>query len=1147
MRVTIPKNNGEAVSDGRRTGDDQRDSKASPVQPSSGPNGQGAGTTLPVQEHHGGAQALPIYSSGNPKPDPLVCSICGQGPFKSRSGLGVHRTAKHKETVHAEVEARVDAKAAAKPNASGNRQWTPAEEIIMAEHEATLLLAQPNMLGKEINISIGQKLGRSDEAVKRRRQRAEYKVLAASIKSRTAAGESDEPNQGDTPPVEPTAGEPPEVPQLSQVIRSLIHSVKTSTDPIIKALANAYLDTRSEDGLVDIPKTAVSEAFSQWMRVTFPGKERRETRKKGRKGARRRKRRRPPGSQSNHTKGMPQGGEKGREEPALNKPAGTGKLTRAQRRSRARWKSQTAFRSNAYQAGKKTLNGEFDQDFEESSTAFQPKAEHFKFWGALFSTASTSDRRKFTPTTVHWEILEPVSPAEVQKALGKSKDNTPGPDRLTKGDLQKLDPQVLADWFNLFLATGYPPEELLKGTVSLIPKVDAPKVSTDLRPITVSSKFLRTFHSIMASRMDRHLELPVLQRGFRTRVDGCADNLWILRNLIKSKSRNFEPLSIGLCDLKNAFGSCSHDSILVACHRLGVPAPLVNYIRESLTGFTVSFKGDSANERYQVRAGVLQGDPLSSVIFNCVMALVCCDFTPQVGVKTPGGVSVPYVCYADDTVLLGDNHNELSILSGDFERAAGKCGMRMNAKKCATLSLRREVSKTKRIYVDSKSFIRFNDEPVPAMHLAETYKYLGLKVSSNGVETKPIFEGFVEKLKRISRARIDPGQRLFTLRQLLIPQYHHALVLGGSGLGLLDRLDKAVRKQIRTWLHLPHDTPLGAFHAKAKDGGLEIPCLKLEIPRLRAWRFGNLETFHPLYRLVIADPVCNRAFSVDSEYPKREGSILCDRRAVQLYWANKLQTSIDGMGLKNANCSPLSHKWVTSAYPMVSASEFIKGIHVRLAVLKTNLRASRGNRSGQGKACRACGPTVNESLGHILQQCYMSHGLRTKRHNTLVDLVSKFASRKGWSVLKEPVINKPRPPDFDTTSQSSLQGSLKPDLLIYRRNKVFIVDPTVIADGDPKRPGVDILAERDLEKIEKYDNELVRDFCADLLGRPPDLQIRVAGLAVTWRGVISPGALKVLIDRSQLGLSHTIATFLAVRTLVGGWRIWNGRKVHATA
>jgi hypothetical protein len=78
------------------------------------------------------------------------------------------------------------------------------------------------------------------------------------------------------------------------------------------------------------------------------------------------------------------------------------------------------------------------------------------------------------------------------------------------------------------------------------------------------------------------------------------------------------------------------------------------------------------------------------------------------------------------------------------------------------------------------------------------------------------------------------------LRVFRLPRFYPVWTFGRFNAGILRRLDIRVRNAIRTWLPLPHDVPVGYFHAPTNAGGLGIPQLSRFIPLLRLKRFERL-------------------------------------------------------------------------------------------------------------------------------------------------------------------------------------------------------------------------------------------------------------------------------------------------------------------
>ena len=99
-------------------------------------------------------------------------------------------------------------------------------------------------------------------------------------------------------------------------------------------------------------------------------------------------------------------------------------------------------------------------------------------------------------------------------------------------------------------------------------------------------------------------------------------------------------------------------------------------------------------------------------------------------------------------------------------------------------------------------------------------------------------QGILNKLKSF---KLKPNQKVILLKTYILPKYYHGLVLRRVTLGLLNKLDVIVKKFLKTILHLPADTPNGSFYTPVKSGGMGIPLLKLQIPKVILGRMQSLK------------------------------------------------------------------------------------------------------------------------------------------------------------------------------------------------------------------------------------------------------------------------------------------------------------------
>ena len=127
---------------------------------------------------------------------------------------------------------------------------------------------------------------------------------------------------------------------------------------------------------------------------------------------------------------------------------------------------------------------------------------------------------------------------------------------------------------------------------------------------------VRCFHRILAQRIEIHLPFSTRQKAFRA-GDGVADSVWFIQAVIKHHQDSVRPLNVAFLNRKKAFHSVSHQSILVAAARLGVPPPFLRYIRELYSNAVTTLRiGPDVSTSIRLGRGIRQGEPLSVHLFN---------------------------------------------------------------------------------------------------------------------------------------------------------------------------------------------------------------------------------------------------------------------------------------------------------------------------------------------------------------------------------------------------------------------------------------------------------------------------------------------------------------------------------------------------
>ena len=467
---------------------------------------------------------------------------------------------------------------------------------------------------------------------------------------------------------------------------------------------------------------------------------------------------------------------------------------------------------------------------------------------------------------------------------------------------------------------------------------------------------------------------------------------------------------------------------------MGVPPPMLGYLGELYGDAWTRLRiGPDRSEPIKVARGVRQGDPLSVHLFNAIIdwALECLD--PELGVIV-GEVRLNAGAFADDIALIARTSCGLQSLLDDLAAEFRLSGLEVSAGLDGkSASLRIDINGKRKMWiVNPLPHLQVFGQPIPAIGVADTQRYLGVPLSP--MRTRADIAGKLnEGLGNISRAPLKPQQRLFVLTTNLIPALYHQLVLTATSKKYLKWLDRSVRAAVRSWLKLPNDTPKAYFHAKIFDGGLGIVTLEHQVPLMKIKRIDRLWASNdPVIREMLSTDGAESLLAWQREPSRCGGMRITSGENLRVALAADLHSSVDGRGLCESDLVPHQHQWVAEGTGLLSGANYISAVKVRGNLLPSAVHAARG-RTGISVLCGAC--QRPGSLGHILQVCPRTHGSRVSTHDRIVTLVQITAGKAGWSCIREPAI--------PTTA-----GLRRPDLIFHHPSRsTFVLDVTIVADN----------------------------------------------------------------------------------------------------
>lgn len=797
-----------------------------------------------------------------------------------------------------------------------------------------------------------------------------------------------------------------------------------------------------------------------------------------------------------------------RQKRSMGKRSPAGSTSRRRLRREQYAKIQRLYKKNRRECGRTVLAGKWRKVDEETS-ALDPKLAG-DFWGKLLSEDSVQDQRSFHTDKTLEEILYPITEEELTRNIASMKNGAPGPDGVRLEEFKLISREVLLANYNLWLYAGYQPSQLREAVTVLIPKVERSSNPAEYRPISITNFTLRCLHKILASRLERTLPVHYRQRAFRS-GDGVLINTQLLQTILADSKGKMKKLCLATLDISKAFDSVSHDSILVAARRLGMPELFITYLSELYKNCYTNIRLGEQTRRVHIRRGVRQGDPLSVHLFNAVMDMSLKTIDERIGYKLKN-TTISALAFADDLVILAKTPIALQKQINSLVDELAMAGLKINAAKCRTLHIQVD-GKAKRWVVNPCTKILAEGIPIKAISISEEIKYLGINFTPKGARTD-IEAKYKNKLKELSEAPLKPQQRLYLLRSQVISSTLHELSLVGTTRKYLNYLDHVTRKNVKSWLRIPKDTPNAMITAPVGAGGLGVMSFRYRVPLIRYSRLTKQKD--------AADDEAAIELTTSAQYGKtiekalrmlRMGQeTITTKEALTRHLKTDLYKRVDGRGLRPSGNVSGIFSWVSDGTSMITGRNFIGAIKIRGNLMPTPVRNSRGRPSVEVQ-CDACGRPC--SLGHVLQVCPRTHGPRIRRHDKIVRRLEELAARNNLETIWEPRIR-------------TKAGLRKPDLIIINRDKnlSLAVDVSIVADS------ADLESEHN-NKVNYYDNSEIRSW---IKTRTKVDDVQVSALIFSWRGCVGLAGAEMMTR--FLGATTKDIGMMSLTVCESGYSTW---------
>lgn len=307
------------------------------------------------------------------------------------------------------------------------------------------------------------------------------------------------------------------------------------------------------------------------------------------------------------------------------------------------------------------------------------------FYKELYSTDNEIGNLDYAKTKIS-ENVPPFLESEVWNAIRQLKSSkSPGEDGLTNDILKAIiDPltPLLTQLFNDILIQKKLPKEWGISIVTLLYKKGDPTDLKNYRPISLQQAIYKVFAKLILNRIAGTLDSnqPREQAGFR-RTYSTIDHIFTLTQIIEKYTEYDKELYIAFIDYSKAFDSIQHEPLWLALEMQGVEERYIEILQEIYKISIAMIKMEKTGEPFSINRGVKQGDPISPNLFTALLEHIF----RQIDWKNMGinvnGEYLNNLRFADDIVILSENHRDLEYMINSLDRESRKCGLKMNTTK----------------------------------------------------------------------------------------------------------------------------------------------------------------------------------------------------------------------------------------------------------------------------------------------------------------------------------------------------------------------------------------------------------------------------------------------------------------------------------
>lgn len=461
----------------------------------------------------------------------------------------------------------------------------------------------------------------------------------------------------------------------------------------------------------------------------------------------------------------------------------------------------------------------------EPDTVRNDVNEHFSSWWKPVLAEKEQLLFNEMQSEADWQedLMASITVEMIDKRLKlMPKHKAPGRDGLTVRHYQALPAcakRAVAEKLTHWLNVEQSPFETY---VVPILKSGDPRVLDNLRPIALTPILWRILAGIITERIRDTMErcLSKMQQAFLPGTK-LTEHLTLMTNIVEHAIHTKSPLYVAKLDLRKAYDSVEFWVLDKALRRLRLPQMMIDFLVNTRRTKLYVETAFGETEPVDVRRGLLQGDPLSPLLFCAVMDPLLTALEQDPNGYRWGVLLIAVLAFADDLLLMASSPAKLQVLLDTATRFFSDIGIQLNYEKCRGYCTGATCDDSAPVYLNHTDGVQLQ---FAARH--EPLKYLGVSLSLTG-ENSAATDAVERDLRHMSvllqanRHRLSPDVMTYIVNTCFEPKIRYRL---GTVL-TWQQMDEVRRHFVRTArsaLGLPYWLCLEALLLPGEEDGVGI-------------------------------------------------------------------------------------------------------------------------------------------------------------------------------------------------------------------------------------------------------------------------------------------------------------------------------------